>query len=219
MARNLIVFGVGALVFMGLFAGILRSPMLQHELTSDVARELFASNGLRMPGVILLLGMVLLVYLAMGAVQAQRALRTGCPRRRSEHPAVVIPAGAIALLIVLLLPLGFTGLVPSVIALVALYALMGLGLNITLGLAGLLDLGFVAFFAVGAYTIALLTSAGRRRHRRAAVHRGHPLRHPRGHGLRPAAGPAHPGHPRRLPGHRHPGLRRDHRHPGADPIC
>jgi branched-chain amino acid transport system permease protein len=37
---------------------------------------------------------------------------------------------------------------------------MGLGLNITLGLAGLLDLGFVAFFAVGAYTIGLLTSTG-----------------------------------------------------------
>ncbi len=37
---------------------------------------------------------------------------------------------------------------------------MGLGLNITLGMAGLLDLGFVAFFAVGAYTTALLTSSG-----------------------------------------------------------
>jgi branched-chain amino acid transport system permease protein len=37
---------------------------------------------------------------------------------------------------------------------------MGLGLNITLGLAGLLDLGFVAFFAVGAYTMGLLTSTG-----------------------------------------------------------
>ena len=44
------------------------------------------------------------------------------------------------------------------IAIVALYILMGLGLNITLGLAGLLDLGFVAFFAVGAYTVGLLTS-------------------------------------------------------------
>ena len=36
--------------------------------------------------------------------------------------------------------------------------LAGLGLNITLGFAGLLDLGFVAFFAVGAYTVGLLTS-------------------------------------------------------------
>ena len=35
---------------------------------------------------------------------------------------------------------------------------MGMGLNLELGLAGLLDLGFVAFFAVGAYTTALLTS-------------------------------------------------------------
>jgi branched-chain amino acid transport system permease protein len=46
----------------------------------------------------------------------------------------------------------------QVVVLVALYVLMGLGLNITLGLAGLLDLGFVAFFAVGAYTVGLLTS-------------------------------------------------------------
>ena len=38
------------------------------------------------------------------------------------------------------------------------YVLMGMGLNLELGLAGLLDLGFVAFFAVGAYTTALLTS-------------------------------------------------------------
>jgi branched-chain amino acid transport system permease protein len=36
--------------------------------------------------------------------------------------------------------------------------MMGLGLNIEIGLAGLLDLGFVGFFAIGAYTAALLTS-------------------------------------------------------------
>src|SRR6185295_15139930 len=41
-----------------------------------------------------------------------------------------------------------------------LFILMGLGLNITLGFAGLLDLGFVAFFAIGAYTVGLLTSYG-----------------------------------------------------------
>jgi branched-chain amino acid transport system permease protein len=56
------------------------------------------------------------------------------------------------------LPLGLGPFFAQVIALIALYVLMGLGLNITLGLAGLLDLGFVAFFAVGAYTVGLLTS-------------------------------------------------------------
>jgi len=39
-----------------------------------------------------------------------------------------------------------------------LYVLLALGLNIVVGFAGLLDLGFVAFFAIGAYLYALLAS-------------------------------------------------------------
>jgi len=41
---------------------------------------------------------------------------------------------------------------------VGIYVILGLGLNIVVGLAGLLDLGYVAFFAIGAYTVALLTA-------------------------------------------------------------
>jgi branched-chain amino acid transport system permease protein len=43
---------------------------------------------------------------------------------------------------------------------VGLFILMGLGLNIVVGYAGLLDLGYVAFFAIGAYMMGLLTSTG-----------------------------------------------------------
>ena len=39
-----------------------------------------------------------------------------------------------------------------------LYVLLALGLNIVVGYAGLLDLGYVAFFAVGAYLFGLLAS-------------------------------------------------------------
>jgi len=39
-----------------------------------------------------------------------------------------------------------------------LFVLMGLGLNIVVGFAGLLDLGYVAFYAIGAYTVGVLTS-------------------------------------------------------------
>jgi branched-chain amino acid transport system permease protein len=39
---------------------------------------------------------------------------------------------------------------------VLIYVMLGWGLNIVVGLAGLLDLGYVAFYAVGAYTYALL---------------------------------------------------------------
>jgi len=46
--------------------------------------------------------------------------------------------------------------VTSVAVSVATYAMLGLGLNIVVGYAGLLDLGYAAFFAIGAYTSALL---------------------------------------------------------------
>src|SRR6185436_19437744 len=39
-----------------------------------------------------------------------------------------------------------------------LFTLLALGLNIVVGFAGLLDLGYIAFYAVGAYTYALLAS-------------------------------------------------------------
>ena len=39
---------------------------------------------------------------------------------------------------------------------IGLYILMGIGLNVVVGKAGLLDLGYVAFFAIGAYTMAQL---------------------------------------------------------------
>ncbi len=59
--------------------------------------------------------------------------------------------------IILLLPL--LGSYPSeVLNEVSRYILMGLGLNIVVGFAGLLDLGYVAFFAIGAYTMGVLTS-------------------------------------------------------------
>ena len=47
--------------------------------------------------------------------------------------------------------------VMDVAILVATYVMLGWGLNIVVGLAGLLDLGYVAFYAVGAYTCALLS--------------------------------------------------------------
>jgi branched-chain amino acid transport system permease protein len=67
---------------------------------------------------------------------------------------------SLGLALVLPLPLALGPFFAHVVAIVVLYILMGLGLNITLGLAGLLDLGFVAFFAVGGYIVALLTSTG-----------------------------------------------------------
>src|SRR5262249_42521423 len=46
----------------------------------------------------------------------------------------------------------------SVLFEIAYFVLLALGLNVVVGFAGLLDLGYVGFFAVGAYSVALLTS-------------------------------------------------------------
>jgi branched-chain amino acid transport system permease protein len=45
-----------------------------------------------------------------------------------------------------------------IIDIALLYVLLALGLNIVVGFAGLLDLGYVAFYAVGAYMFGLLAS-------------------------------------------------------------
>jgi len=64
-----------------------------------------------------------------------------------------------AIALVALLPLFVGPFFSQVLVLVGLYTLMGMGLNLEVGFAGLLDIGFVAFWAIGAYTVGLLTSA------------------------------------------------------------
>ncbi|MFN2590598.1 MAG: branched-chain amino acid ABC transporter permease, partial [Actinomycetota bacterium] len=49
----------------------------------------------------------------------------------------------------------------NIVTKIGIGALLALGLNVVVGFAGLLDLGYVAFFAVGAYTYAMLTGAAR----------------------------------------------------------
>ena len=141
------------LLLAGLFAGTFRNAMLSTPL-AGLARLLFAPLGLTVVGAIV----VVLVFVGGGELYFYTRVRD---RVKGMAPAqqrlVTWPLLGIAAVVVLVLPQALGPFVAQVIALVALYVLMGLGLNITLGLAGLLDLGFVAFFAVGAYTVALLT--------------------------------------------------------------
>lgn len=59
-------------------------------------------------------------------------------------------------LLLLCFPLLFSSYQVNILTTALLYVVLGLGLNIVVGMAGLLDLGYVAFYAVGAYTYALL---------------------------------------------------------------
>jgi ABC-type branched-subunit amino acid transport system permease subunit len=71
------------------------------------------------------------------------------------------PAGKLALvtpaIAVPFLPIVSSGNLFNYGIFILLYALLGLGLNVVVGFAGLLDLGYVAFFGFGAYTFAFLS--------------------------------------------------------------
>ncbi|MBZ0295110.1 MAG: hypothetical protein K8L99_21275 [Anaerolineae bacterium] len=63
-----------------------------------------------------------------------------------------------ALIVMLIAPVFLGQYITSVFDLVGLYIIMGIGLNVMVGYAGLLDLGFVASFAIGAYAMGLMTT-------------------------------------------------------------
>jgi len=108
-----------------------------------------------------------LVFVGSIAVELLRSWRG------RYNVAAAIPAGISSRLHVLRAAatpalLGFAVLVPVIFygqrylldlgILVLTYVMLGWGLNIVVGLAGLLDLGYVAFYAVGAYSYALLAT-------------------------------------------------------------
>ncbi len=114
-------------------------------------------------------GVTFLLTLAWRAVTAwcarHRAARQPVPGavataivRLFEEPHLYRPALAGILAVALIFPWLVDTYQASIMGLALVFVVLGLGLNITVGLAGLLDLGYIAFFAVGAYTYALLNT-------------------------------------------------------------
>ena len=90
-----------------------------------------------------------------GAIRGQRDRRADGPRLTPLTFALML----VGLAVVLIAPHVLGSVISEVLGTVMVFALLGLGLNIVVGYAGLLDLGYVFFFTLGAYTLALLTGA------------------------------------------------------------
>ncbi len=78
-----------------------------------------------------------------------------------QSKTIHLAAFLVAAALLLAFPLGLQSLGDAWVRIAAfslLYVMLALGLNIVVGLAGLLDLGYIAFYAVGAYMFALLSS-------------------------------------------------------------
>ncbi len=89
-----------------------------------------------------------------GLVHIERLLPT--PERMEAYRPMLLAA---LVILALIWPFTASRGAVDVATLALIYVLLGLGLNIVVGFAGLLDLGYVAFYAVGAYTYALLAQA------------------------------------------------------------
>ncbi len=114
-------------------------------------------GGLTLTGALVIFVLAFLYYYTVvPRVDAWRANYAQLPAERQRS----FRLGALVAVVVIvgLLPQVLGPFVSEVLDLVGIFLLMGLGLNIVVGFAGLLDLGYVAFFAVGAYTTAVLTS-------------------------------------------------------------
>jgi branched-chain amino acid transport system permease protein len=162
IARALRDAGVTALLAFGLFL-----PLIGFQTVTDFRNELVLTT--RWPLLFTIVGIVGVGRLAYSLILEpwlrQRALRpiaAAKPAWRSNISKWFVPFS-----------IGFVISYPAIVIVIAgfgravkwidnfgiqilIYVMLGWGLNIVVGLAGLLDLGYVAFYAVGAYSYALL---------------------------------------------------------------
>lgn len=157
-ARSVLTTGLATLLGVGLLQEQVQL-LLQSERMTRMREAIFTFDGLTPFGAAL----VVVVSTVLSAAwhwqrpaAKQRVAALGPGQRR----ALQIVGFVAALAVIMVLPLFVGPFFSQVLVLVGLYTLMGLGLNLEVGFAGLLDIGFVAFFAVGAYTVGLLTSTG-----------------------------------------------------------
>ncbi len=157
LTRRVLIVSFGCVVGAGVLQDLLRPTFALWGPLSIINEWLFTANGLTFYGAI---GLFLLIaaFLTFWA-QKGNAIRFGIdrlsPKRRS---ALKVTTLLLLFIILLALPQILGLFLSEVLTIVGLYVLLGLGLNIVVGFAGLLDLGYVAFFAIGAYTVAVLTS-------------------------------------------------------------
>jgi branched-chain amino acid transport system permease protein len=151
--RRPLVLGLVAALLMSVMEPLLR--VILEGLNVETA-WLYQSGGLTLTGAIVtfvVAGGLSFLWSRRGDLVKKRVEDLPEQQRSTLRWATIV----VIVLFLLFLP-RLAGLrVSEVLTTVGIYVLLGLGLNIVVGYAGLLDLGYVAFFAVGAYGIATFT--------------------------------------------------------------
>src|SRR4030067_2558949 len=150
LIRRMLIIPLTGIVGAGVLQDLLRPTFGRWGPLAIINEWLFTANGLTIQGAIGLF--ILIAVFSLFWSKKGSAIQTGF-RQLPPAPQRTLKMASIFILVFVLLVLPWVlGLFLSeVLTIVGLYVLLGLGLNIVVGYAGLLDLGYVAFFALGSY--------------------------------------------------------------------
>jgi len=156
--RTPVLVGLASIVVFGVFQELIQIMMQYGKFIGALRDAIFTWEGLSPQGAAAIFvlacgGALVWTRVLRGPVRDRFAGLTAVQQNRARAARI-----AVFVLLLVLFPVVAGSYIGQVMLLVGLYILMGMGLNLEVGLAGLLDLGFVAFFAVGAYATALLTA-------------------------------------------------------------
>ena len=170
--RGLILNALMAVLVLGLLQRVVPPALDQ----IGIDRSLFYSSrslGLTISGALIVF-VVAAAVTGSGIVPRLRRLLTERPaasapeegghplgRRVPTHTLALIIMWILVAILLVRLPYLVGTVASQILGTVGIFLLLGLGLNIVVGFAGLLDLGYVAFFALGAYLTAILTGGER----------------------------------------------------------
>jgi branched-chain amino acid transport system permease protein len=159
--RRLILVGIVAVLLFSLSQPLL-DPMFGN-LVDIVPLVIFdedfwfTSGGLNITGAIVVF--VIAVALSIARDRSKGKVKERVEAMpKAQRTTVRVVQIVLTLAVVAVLPQLSGSFVANTLVTVGIYVLLGIGLNIVVGYAGLLDLGYVAFFAIGAYAAAIFTS-------------------------------------------------------------
>jgi branched-chain amino acid transport system permease protein len=156
--RTAMIQGLLWVTLVGLLRDLIITVTTRWGPLARVIRSLFASSGLTIVGALIVFLLIAALYYWRLGQPARRSSIFDLSASSKKSPIVRWTTIAGVILLLLLLPPILGIFFSDILDTVFMYILMGLGLNIVVGFAGLLDLGYVAFFAIGAYTMGVLTS-------------------------------------------------------------
>ncbi len=157
--RKPLVSGLGWMLGFAILSEVSLN-ILRPVLGRGLMRALFGTKGITplLAAIIFVAAIGLTIWWSKNGKQRYESRKAAMSEAQiKQSRRVSIGVGIVSLLI---LPIILGTYLTEVVDNVGLFILMGMGLNIVVGFAGLLDLGYVAFFAIGAYVMGILTSQG-----------------------------------------------------------